>query len=173
MAFPVLFDTFVEKVKHESESSAVALEEAYLLLSQQIDEIRGIDPEVVKTFDVALTTMANAAVTCREWSDKLNSFSVLPRSRGDVEIDSASVMKLAKECQKLHDLVADNIKSIAASQVMKNKAHIDLTERDAALTHQYVADGYKLSAETLERFKLTFQGARARLIKAGAWRANK
>ena len=69
--------------------------------------------------------------------------------------------------------MADNVKSIAAAKVMKNKAHIDLTERDAALTRQYVADGYKLTSETLERFNLTFQGARARLIKAGVWRANR
>lgn len=173
MSFPVLFDTFVEKVKQESFSSAAALEEAYLLLDQQINKIRGIDSEVDNAIDVSLSIMASACNTSREWSDKLNSFNVLPRSRGDIEIENESVEKLIEECKKLRDIVDDNVKSIAASMTMKKQSEVDLTERDAALTRQYVADGYKLTDETLKTFGLTYHGARLRLIEAGVWRMDK
>lgn len=173
MAFPILFDTFVEKVKQESESSAVALEDYQVLLFQQLSKIRGVDAEVDTAIDLACAAMTGAAVTCRDWSNKINSFNVLPRSRGDIEIENESVEKLIEKCEKLHDLVAENVKSIAAAKVMKQQAEIDLSERDAALTRQYVSDGYKLTSETLENFGLTYHGARLRLIEAGVWRMNK
>lgn len=174
MAFPILFDTFVEKIKTENETCAVALEDLQLLLFQQLGKLRGIDSEVDTTIDNALAVMTEACVTCREWSDKLNSFNVLPRSRGDIEtVKNESVEKLIEECEKLRDLVADNVKSISAAKVMKKQAEIDLTERDAALTRQYLADGYKLTTKTLEDFGLTYHGARLRLIEAGVWRMDK
>lgn len=174
MGFPVLFDTFVEKVKQESESSAVALEDYQFLLSQQLGKLRGIDAEVDTTIDLALATITYAAVTCREWSDKLNSFNVIPRSRGDIEyVENKTVVKLIQECEKLRELVDDNVKSIAASKAMKQQSETDLTERDAALTRQYVADGFKLKNETLKNFGLTYHGARLRLIEAGVWRMDK
>ena len=171
MAFPVLFDTFVEKVKQESESSAVELEDLYLVMSMKAQKLRGINPEVDEAIDVVLSVMADACNTSREWSNRLNSFSVLSRSRGDVEDES--VVKLVKECEHLRDLVEENIKSIAASKVMKRQADVDLSERDAALTRQYINDGYKLTNDTLAKFELTYQGARLRLIEAGVWRMNK
>ena len=143
------------------------------MLDQQINKIRGIDSEVDNAIDVSLSIMADAAVTCREWSDKLNSFSVLPRSRGDIETENESVEKLVEECKKLRDIVNDNVKSISASIAMKRQSEVDLTARDAALTRQYVADGYKLTDETLKRFDLTYHGARLRLIESGIWRANR
>lgn len=171
MAFPVLFDTFVEKVKQDSESSAVELEDLYLVMSMKAQKIRGINPEVDEAIDVVLSVMADTCNTSREWSNRLNSFSVLSRSRVDVEDES--VVKLVKECEHLRDLVEENIKSIAASKVMKRQADVDLSERDAALTRQYINDGYKLTNDTLEKFELTYQGARLRLIEAGVWRVNK
>lgn len=188
MGFPVLFDTFVEKIKVENETCAVALEDYQMMLFQQLGKLRGIDAEVDTTIDLALSAMTGAAVTCREWSDKLNSFTVLPRSRGGntengeettetenetTEIDADTIKKLVVECRKLRSLVDDNVKSIAAAKVMKQQAEVDLTERDAALTRQYVTDGYKLTTKTLEDFDLTYHGARLRLIEAGVWRMDK
>lgn len=175
MAYPVVFDTFVSKIKSEAETHYHGLQDVYRKFVFSTLKIQGANPKLDEYLAELTCEMSQAVNLLGSWNKILHSIPV--KSKGDEEEQLVKMVsglvsesiRLRDECESLKQLIEDSSSSIIVSKRMRSGNH-KVEERDALLCQDYIKNNYKLSSEILDKYKLGYHGARARLINLNVWK---
>lgn len=94
----------------------------------------------------------------------------------EVKSLKAEIKELRSKNEEVLELFKDNVKSVALSKNMKQKGPGNPRYKTDVKTGEveidYILSGFQITTAMIKKYKMSYQGLRLRLIKAGVWKEN-
>ena len=86
------------------------------------------------------------------------------------------IKELRSKNEEVLELFKDNVKSVALSKNMKQKGPGNPRYKKDVKTGEveidYIQNNFQITTAMIKKYKMSYQGLRLRLIKAGVWKEN-